>query len=104
MKGEVNPLFYFETAFDGNRHPHYGRFLRLVPDQLVELTWLTGADGTKGAETIVTVELKRVESGTILRLNHTGFPDKKSRDKHEQAWPLVLAQFGGIHSGSFRNK
>lgn len=92
MQGEVNTVFYFETVFAGKRHPHYGRFLRLVPDQLVELTWLTGADGTKGAETVVTVELKKVESGTVLHLNHAGFPDEESRDKHEQAWPLVLAQ------------
>ena len=92
MKGEVNSVFYFETAYEGKRHPHYGRFLRLVPDQLIELTWLTGAEGTKGAETVVTVDLKTVESGTILRLNHAGFPDEESRDKHEQAWPLVLAQ------------
>ncbi|WP_085931038.1 SRPBCC family protein [Desulfitobacterium hafniense] len=85
-------VFYFETAYEGNRYPHYGRFLRLMPGQLVELTWLTGAEGTKGAETVVTVELKEVEGGTILRLNQAGFSDEESRDRHEQAWPLVLAQ------------
>ena len=64
------------------------------------MTWLTGAAGTKGAETVVTVELTPRGSGTQLRLAHTGFADKESRDRHEQAWPKVLEQIDNIFSAS----
>jgi uncharacterized protein YndB with AHSA1/START domain len=97
MRPVVNAPFFFETHYVPSgepiaRHAHYGRFLRLLPDRLVQLTWVTGPGGTEGAETVVTVELFPHEAGTRLRLTHTGFPTAPSRDRTEEAWPVVLDQ------------
>jgi uncharacterized protein YndB with AHSA1/START domain len=96
MKVEVNAPFYFETSHTqeneekSKRHPHYGRFLNLVPSQLIEMTWVTGAGGTEGAETIVRIELHEVEGDVLLRITHAGFKDEKTKDIHYVAWGYVL--------------
>ncbi|WP_067698573.1 SRPBCC family protein [Nocardia jejuensis] len=85
----VNEPFFF-TA--GGGHPHYGRFLRLIPDRLVELTWVTGEGGTEGAETVLTVRLSQHGAGTALVLTHAGFATAAARDRHEESWPTILEQ------------
>ncbi len=90
MRPVVNEPFFFETLHMNTRQPHYGRFLRLEKDSLVELTWVAGPKGIRGAETIVTVDLTPKNAGTHLRLTHSGFADEESRDNHAAAWPLVL--------------
>ena len=90
LKAEVGVPFFFETRFDGQRHPHYGRYLKLVPGERLELTWVTGNPGTKGAETVVTIELSPDKDGTRVTLTHAGFPDEETRDGTEAAWPQAL--------------
>ena len=93
MVPEPGRPYFFYNRDDWGRHPHYGRFLDLIPDELVEMTWLTGNGtdvGTQGAETILRIELSPTETGTRVRLTHTGFPNEAARDGHQENWPLAL--------------
>jgi uncharacterized protein YndB with AHSA1/START domain len=93
MRPELGEPFYFETEYQSTRHPHYGRFLRLSPGRVVELTWVTGAGGTEGAETVVTVDLAHEDvHHTSIELTHAGFTTEPQRDRHRDSWPLVLEQ------------
>jgi uncharacterized protein YndB with AHSA1/START domain len=81
---------------DGRRHPHYGRFTALRPERLVEQTWVTGQNGTDGAETLLRVELEATSSGTLVRLTHRGFYDEKASKRHADAWPQVLRHLDAV--------
>lgn len=96
MTPEVGAPFYFETEFEGTRHPHYGRFLRLSPNRLVELTWLTAATG--GVETVVRLEIDVDGPITRLRLTHSRLPDEASLARHRSAWPGVLSRMDEVLS------
>jgi uncharacterized protein YndB with AHSA1/START domain len=90
MRAVVDEPFFFETEHEGRRHAHYGRFLTLDPDHVVELTWVTGEPGTHGNETVVLLELEPSGLGSRARLSHVGFRDEVDADRHREAWPIVF--------------
>lgn len=87
----VNGQVFFVVEHDGKRHPHYGRFLTLEPARKVELTWVTGKDGTQGAETVLSVVFERRAGGCELTLSHRGFYDQDRADHHGKSWERILA-------------
>lgn len=90
MTPEIDKPFFFYNRHDWGRHAHYGRFLELEQDRLIEMTWLTGKGGTFGAETVIRIELIPGDQGTTLRMTHSGFEDEQSAKGHEENWPLAL--------------
>lgn len=96
MWAEVGTAWFFETAHAGQRHPHYGRFLHLAPGSSLQTTWVTGAGGTEGAETVLTIQLDRLETGTRLTLTHAGFATEAAMARHAEAWPQVLAHLDTV--------
>ena len=93
MVAEPGRTYFFYNRDEWGRHPHYGRFLELVENQLVEMTWMTGdgtTEGTGGAETILRIELIPKGDATQIRLTHSGLPTEKSRAGHQENWPLAL--------------
>ena len=100
MNPAVGEPYWFEVIHEGKRHPHYGRFLALERDRVIEQTWVTGRDGTEGAETTVRVELNPTGRGTILRLMHSGFANEESAHRHAGAWPQILTHLDEVLTGS----
>ena len=91
MTARVGEPYWFEVIHEGEAHPHYGRFLALEPGRLIEQTWVSGKNGTGGAETVVRIELTAEDPGTRLRLTHRGFLDADSAARHEVSWPRILS-------------
>ena len=69
----VDGLFDWLVKHEGRTWPHYGRFLRLERPRLVEYTWMS--EGTKGAESIVTLTMEPRGGETEVTLRHSGVPD-----------------------------
>jgi uncharacterized protein YndB with AHSA1/START domain len=96
MVAQEGEPFWFDVVFENERHPHHGRLMRLDPDRLIEMTWVTGKNGTWGAATLVTVELVGQAAGTRIRLTHRGFYDEPAARQHAEAWPHVLEHLDDV--------
>ena len=96
MNVVAGALYWFDVHHQGEHYAHYGRFLRVEAGRFIEQTWVTGRNGTDGAETVVRVELVPLTSGTELRLTHSGFYDEESANRHRASWPQILEHLDSV--------
>lgn len=94
LQPQVDTAFCFETHHGSARHPYYGRILRLVPNELLELVWLS--TGTQRLESILTLEFLPQGSGARLQITHAGLPDAQTRDEHEAVWPILMQELDRV--------
>ena len=69
---------------DGKEHRVGGVYKIIEKSRKIIFTW--GWEGSSDAETLVTVELRRIGAGTELTLTHSKFANDKDRDMHNQGW------------------
>jgi uncharacterized protein YndB with AHSA1/START domain len=89
MHPVVDGLFYLAVKHEGRTWPHYGRFLQINRPSLAEYTWMS--EGTKGAESVVSVTMEARGEETEVTLRHSGVPDDEMGRQHEDGWAWVLS-------------
>jgi uncharacterized protein YndB with AHSA1/START domain len=90
MDAVVDGLYFFETAFEGRKWPHYGRFVTIDRPRRLELTWVSEA--TRGRESVLTILLTARGNRTEIVLTHSGLPDDEFGRQHEGGWKQILEQ------------
>lgn len=72
---------------DGREHRLSGVYREIEPPRRLVFThaWLD-AEGRRGPETLVTLELEAVAGGTLMRFTQEGFATAWARDGHGGGW------------------
>lgn len=85
---KVDGLFYSLILHEGRDWAHYGRFVTLERPRRIAYTWVS--EGTRGLESVVSLELVPEGGRTRVVLTHTGVPDDAFGRQHGDGWAYVL--------------
>ena len=69
-----------------------GEYRQIVRPERVAFTWGWEAGPMPGLSTLVEVTFTEVDGGTLLQMDHSGFPAGAARDAHGQGWNASLNQ------------
>jgi uncharacterized protein YndB with AHSA1/START domain len=102
LNAVVDGLFFQAVGHQGKTFAHYGRFVRLEPDRVIEHTWVSEA--THGIESVVTVTLTPKDDDTLLTLLHSNLPDDEMGRGHEGGWKFVVGALADGYAAKARAK
>ncbi len=88
LQPHVGGLFFLNMVYNEHTYPHYGRYLQVEKDRLLEFTWMS--QGTLGKESVVRVTFEPQGERTKVTIVHSGLPDEKNRDEHHGGWTEIL--------------
>lgn len=83
------------TTDDGSSYPHIGKYIEIIPDQKIVLTW----SGKELQDTLITLELKMLAGETELTLSHELFPKEEFRDTYHTGWQVCLENLAKVLEG-----
>jgi uncharacterized protein YndB with AHSA1/START domain len=84
LQPKLNGFFYWYI----HTTPHYGRFTQLKSGQRIQHTWMSPY--TNGLESTVTVTFKKKGTDTMMTLVHTGLPNNKDGQAHNEGWEYFM--------------
>ena len=92
-------------APDGKVHTAIGEYREITPPRRLVYTWRWegGMEGDE-SETLVTVEFRERGGATEVVFTHEGFPEKVSRDKHNEGWTSILERLAEFLPGEGENQ
>jgi uncharacterized protein YndB with AHSA1/START domain len=83
-----------DSCGGGQQTTAFGKYTKIVPNELLQFTW--ASNWSPGEQSLVTISLKDVKSGTELTILHENFITEASRDGHNQGWAGCLEELAAM--------
>ena len=87
---------------DGEHHDVSGTYREILPNRKLVFSWAWKS--TPERESLVTVELRAIDTGTQMTLTHERFFDEAARDHHAQGWEGCLAKLVDFLGGELQQR
>lgn len=92
---EAGGSFKIDMHGQKDTYSHEGIYKELIPRRKIVFTW----NSRFVSDTLVTITLKEVKSGTEVKLVHEFMPNDEMKQSHTEGWTQILANLDGVAVG-----